>query len=297
MTCFLCDFAGISFNGFGAALMQTYICSPIWYFKLFEPYLLPAIGLQSAFCCLFNCLAQTMYKRPYPTMKRVLQFAPCGVLWLFTILPLFLPFIAPEKGNEPTIHISYAYHFGHIVLFLTGAAFFALDFPQRFFPGKLDFIGQGHHLFHICVFFVVTLQLEGCYKDFVINRDLIAASRSPPTLIYCFISLAAVIIYYIFLIRKFSCFIAHNFDQEGNLIDKKNEDYEERENRHQHSPCCHDDDGENNKTNNLVLVNNHEETNTDNKENDHIDKQQQQMISSLNSSFSLIRPLISNIEN
>lgn len=219
MTCFLCDFAGISFNGFGAALMQTYICSPIWYFRWFEPYLLPAIGLQSALCCLFNCLAQTLYKRPYPPMKRVLQFAPCGILWVFTNMPLFLPFIAPETGNEPTVHVSYNYHLYHIVLFLVGAAFFALDFPQRFFPGKLDFIGQGHHLFHICIFFVVTFQLEGCYNDYLLNKELIAASRSPPTLIFCFISLGAIIVYYAFLIKNFSTMIAHNFDEQGNFIE------------------------------------------------------------------------------
>lgn len=227
MTCFLCDFAGISFNGFGAALMQTYICSPIWYFRWFEPYLLPAIGLQSALCCLFNCLAQTMYKRPYPPMKRFLQFAPCGILWVFTNMPLFLPFIAPEtvdESNQQIVHVSYNYHLGHIVLFLVGAAFFALDFPQRFFPGKLDFIGQGHHLFHICIFFVVTFQLEGCYNDYLYNKELIAASRSPPTLIFCFISLGAIIVYYAFLIKNFSSMIAHNFDEQGNFIEEEKED-------------------------------------------------------------------------
>ena len=218
MTCFLCDFAGISFNGFGAALMQTYICSPIWYFRIFEPYLLPAIGVQSALCCLFNCLAQTAFKRPYPPIKRFLQFAPCGILWIFTNLPLFLPLLVSDNESGSAIHVSYEYHLGHIFLFLLGAAFFALDFPQRYFPGKLDFIGQGHHLFHVCIFFVVTLQLEGIYKDYLINRELIAASRDPPTLVFCFISLAAVIVFYLYLIRKFTSMINHNFDSEGNYI-------------------------------------------------------------------------------
>lgn len=70
MTCFLCDFGGISFNGYGAAFMQTYMCSPIWYYGLVEPYLVPLIGFMSMLCCIFNSLAQTLYSRPYPPMKR-----------------------------------------------------------------------------------------------------------------------------------------------------------------------------------------------------------------------------------
>ena len=65
---------------------------------------------------------------------------------------------------------------------------------------------------------MVTLQLEGIYKDYVINRELIAASRDPPTMVFCFISLTAVIVYYMFVIYKFNSMICHNFDSEGNYI-------------------------------------------------------------------------------
>lgn len=222
MTCFLCDFGGISFNSYGAALMQTYICSPIWYYKKLEPYIIPIIGLQSALCCLLNSIAQTNYKRPYPPIKRFLQFAPCGVLWMFTMLPLFLPFIWNDSDPSQMIRISYGYHVAHVVFFLAGAACFALDFPQRFFPGRLDFFGQGHHLFHICIFMVVVLQLNVCLADFQINRDVIAASRAPPTLSFCFLSLIFLIMYYVYVIRCFYKMIAHNFDNEGNLLMRMN---------------------------------------------------------------------------
>lgn len=214
MTCFLCDFGGISFNGFGAAFMQTFMSGPVWYYKSLEPYLLPLIGFQSALCCLLNSLAQTKYKRPYPPIKRFLQFAPCGVLWLFTIIPLLINYLMNESDG---FKISYAYHFGHIFTFLAGAAFFALDFPQRYFPGSLDFFGQGHNIFHVCIFFVVYFQFKACHTDFVTNRELIVKTRQEPNFYICFISLAVLVSYYFYIIRSFYKMITHNFDNEGNL--------------------------------------------------------------------------------
>ena len=104
MTCFLCDFGGISFSSFGAALMQTYMCSPIWYYKTLEPFLLPLCGIQSAMCCLLNSLAQTLYRRPYPAMKKILQILPCGSFWLFTMLPIGLQCWAQlTAASQPAI--------------------------------------------------------------------------------------------------------------------------------------------------------------------------------------------------
>ena len=56
--------------------------------------------------------------------------------------------------------------------------------------------------------------------DYKNNRDIIAASREPPTVAFCFGSLLVLIVYYIYVIRTFTKMIAHNFDKEGNLIQK-----------------------------------------------------------------------------
>ena len=218
MTCFLCDFGGISFNGFGSSLMQIYMVSPLWYYRILEPYMLPVLGFQSALCILLNSFAQTNFKRPYPPIKRVLQFAPCGFFWGFTTWSLVVSYAWPDEDVK--MIINYQYHLLHIFVFGLGAFFFAFDFPQRFFPGKLDFFGQGHNLFHICVFGVTYFHLDACYMDYKNNRDIIAASREPPTVAFCFGSLLVLIVYYIYVIRTFTKMIAHNFDKEGNLIQK-----------------------------------------------------------------------------
>ena len=104
-----------------------------------------------------------------------------------------------------------------LILFVFGTTCFALDIPQRFYPGKMDFIGQGHHLFHVCVFVVAKIQLEATLADYEMNRDLIANSRLPPTFFFCFISLFILAIYNLFLMNLFYKMINLNFNKHGNI--------------------------------------------------------------------------------
>lgn len=37
------------------------------------------------------------------------------------------------------------------LLYLFGALLYATRTPERYFPGRCDFVGQSHQLFHVCV--------------------------------------------------------------------------------------------------------------------------------------------------
>lgn len=63
MSCFLCDLSSICFNTFFFSIMQISICSPIWYFKLLEPYLIPILGIQCSLNVILILIAQTSFKR------------------------------------------------------------------------------------------------------------------------------------------------------------------------------------------------------------------------------------------
>jgi predicted membrane channel-forming protein YqfA (hemolysin III family) len=222
MSCFLCDFTGISLHLFGAALIQTFYCSPLWYYKTIENSYLTIIAFLSVLCCLCNCFAQVNYKRPYPPIKRIIQFTPLVICWSFTLLPLVLLYFSNNKDSE--FIVDFKTHGLHITLFLLGGAFFGLDFPQRFFPGKFDFFGQGHNLFHICIFLVEKFQFKACYNSYLANYDHIVATRVQPTMQLCFLSVIILFIYDIYIIRSCRKMISHNFDTDGNLITKEAED-------------------------------------------------------------------------
>ncbi|CAF4910511.1 unnamed protein product, partial [Rotaria magnacalcarata] len=126
-------------------------------------------------------------------------FLPCGILWIYSVIPLVISLF---PLNFPLNSSSSLCHLGQIILFIVGATFFAFDIPQRFWPGALDFIGQGHHLFHLCIYFVTLLQMHGVYWDYETHQKIID-QRSKPDLIFCAGSIISLILWDIVIVWYF----------------------------------------------------------------------------------------------
>jgi predicted membrane channel-forming protein YqfA (hemolysin III family) len=180
MTCFLIDFIGVSLHGFGSGFLQIYYCAPQWYYEKIQSHYVFILLILGILACFLNCFAQYYYQRPYPPMKRICQFFPCGVLWVFSITPLCIRLYSSNILLNPSL----VCHLAQIILFVIGAILFAFDIPQRFWPGTFDFIGQGHHLFHLCIYLVTVCQMHGVYWDYEEFQNVIN-QRSKPDLIFC----------------------------------------------------------------------------------------------------------------
>lgn len=46
--------------------------------------------------------------------------------------------------------------------YVLGVVFYALQIPERFWPGAFDLFGSSHQLWHICVVLGALQHLEGC---------------------------------------------------------------------------------------------------------------------------------------
>ena len=64
--------------------------------------------------------------------------------------------------------------------FFCGGFFFGSDIPQRFFPGRFDFVGHSHQIFHVCIMMTSLKQLDALYKDISADKQGLYAS-DPPT--------------------------------------------------------------------------------------------------------------------
>jgi predicted membrane channel-forming protein YqfA (hemolysin III family) len=188
MSCFFIDFIGVSLYGFGSGFLQIYYCAPQWFYEKIEYQYIFVLLILGIAACFLNCFAQYYFHRPYPPMKRVCQFFPCGLLWIYAITPLCIRLYSSNVLLDPVLMC----HLAQIILFFLGSFLFAFDIPQRFWPGALDFIGQGHHLFHLCVYFITVIQMHGVYWDYEAFQEIID-QRSKPDLIFCAGSMFALI--------------------------------------------------------------------------------------------------------
>lgn len=188
-TCFLIDYIGISLHGFGSGFLHIYYSSPQWFYEKIERQYVFVLLIFGILACFLNCFAQYYYHRPYPPIKRICQFFPCGLLWIYSIAPLCIRLYTSNILSNPILIC----HLAQIILFLLGATLFGFDLPQRFCPGVFDFVGQGHHLFHLCVYFISICQMHGVFWDYEEFHHIID-QRSKPELFFCAGSMISLII-------------------------------------------------------------------------------------------------------
>ncbi|CAF3523404.1 unnamed protein product [Rotaria sp. Silwood1] len=197
-TCFAIDYVGVSLHGFGSGFLHIYYSAPQWYYDKIEYQYMFILLLFGILACFSNCFAQYYFRAPYPPLKRVCQFLPCGILWVYSVAPLIVGLF---PLNFPLDSCSMC-HLGQIILFVIGATLFAFDLPQRFWPGTFDFIGQGHHLFHLCIYFITVCQMHGVYWDYEKNQKIIN-ERTKPDLIFCAGSMISLILWDIVIVWYF----------------------------------------------------------------------------------------------
>uniref|UniRef100_G3WMC1 Progestin and adipoQ receptor family member 6 n=1 Tax=Sarcophilus harrisii TaxID=9305 RepID=G3WMC1_SARHA len=122
-----------------------------------------------------------------PRLSKVLRTVAFAYPFFFDNLPLFYRLLLCSSGGfscgQEALSANHSYHL--LCALLTGFLF-ASHLPERLAPGRFDYIGHSHQLFHICAVLGTHFQLEAVLADMGARRDWLSA-HSPP------LSLAATV--------------------------------------------------------------------------------------------------------
>uniref|UniRef100_A0A2K6GDG5 Progestin and adipoQ receptor family member 6 n=1 Tax=Propithecus coquereli TaxID=379532 RepID=A0A2K6GDG5_PROCO len=115
-----------------------------------------------------------------PGLSKVLRTAAFAYPFLFDNLPLFyrlgLCWGRGHSCGQEMLSTSHGYHL--FCALLTGFLF-ASHLPERLAPGRFDYIGHSHQLFHICAVLGTHFQLEAVLAD-MRSRQAWLATQEPP---------------------------------------------------------------------------------------------------------------------
>uniref|UniRef100_H0WCZ0 Progestin and adipoQ receptor family member 6 n=1 Tax=Cavia porcellus TaxID=10141 RepID=H0WCZ0_CAVPO len=115
-----------------------------------------------------------------PGLSKVLRTAAFAYPFLFDNLPLFyrlgLCWGRTYSCEQEALSSSHGYHL--LCALLTGFLF-ASHLPERLAPGRFDYIGHSHQLFHICAVLGTHFQLEAVLSDMG-SRQAWLAMQEPP---------------------------------------------------------------------------------------------------------------------
>lgn len=167
---FFMDYVGVAVYQYGCSLGHYFYTSePAWRDSCIGQMFLPGAAFFGWLSCAGCCFAKFRYRRPYPLQRKICQLIPTTLAYVLDISPVAHRLLTVPWTQEPSL----PFHALQIVSFLLSALFFSCPIPERFFPGRCDFVGQGHQIFHMFLSLCTMFQLEALFRDYAGRRDTV----------------------------------------------------------------------------------------------------------------------------
>ena len=144
------DYVGISMYTFGGVLLSFYYQLPTSTYPTILDYKWPLLILGVILAVdvvVLSSLSMYFWSRQRYFIRALSAALPC----IFSAIPFLYRFrlcVMTEKECLPeTMYL----HLCSIAAIIAAATFFVSKIPECFYPGKFDYIGQSHQLFHVAL--------------------------------------------------------------------------------------------------------------------------------------------------
>lgn len=169
-TFFFLDYVGVAVYQYGSALAHYYYAIEKEWHTRVQRLFLPTAAFLAWLTCFGCCYGKYARADMSKLAHKLLQVVPSALAYCLDISPVVHRVYRCYQDGcaDPVV----AYHFYHVLFFLIGAYFFCCPHPESLFPGRCDFVGQGHQFFHVFVVVCTLMQIEALRTDFAERRLL-----------------------------------------------------------------------------------------------------------------------------
>ncbi|KAM9125110.1 membrane progestin receptor gamma isoform 3-T3 [Pangshura tecta] len=187
--CYFFDYGALSMYSLGSAIAySTYVFPEDWINSTFHRCYVPTAVLNTVISTGLSCYSRV--GAPYlhynsdvierfpeiqqPRLSKTLRTLAFAYPYLFDSTPLFyrLYLCTGESCLESVIPV----HYKHCMFAFLTCFIFAAHLPERLAPGRFDYIGHSHQLFHVCGIIGTHFQMEAIFIDMNTRRDWLLAS-------------------------------------------------------------------------------------------------------------------------
>ncbi|XP_063045393.1 membrane progestin receptor gamma-B [Engraulis encrasicolus] len=179
--CFFFDYGAISFYSLGSAVTYSaYVMPDNWVNGTFHKYYVSIAVFNAVVATAMSCYSRFPESQSprFGQLVRILSFA---LPYLFDNIPLFYRLFLCS-GEGCTTNAANALHYRHIGLAFLTAFLCATHLPERLAPGRFDFIGHSHQLFHVSGIIGTLIQMQAIEVDMRERRHWLAENSGPVTL-------------------------------------------------------------------------------------------------------------------
>lgn len=178
--CYFFDYGALSLYSLGCAFTYgAYTMPDRWVNSTLHQYFVPVAAFNSFLCTGLSCYSRFLELECLPLSKN-LRMAAFVYPFIFDNIPLFyrLLFCFGEDCNSNMAISSYICH---LFCALLTVILFASHLPERLAPGRFDYFGHSHQLFHICAVVGTHFQMEAVLTDMTVRRPWLTANTPLPS--------------------------------------------------------------------------------------------------------------------
>ncbi|KAM9723882.1 LOW QUALITY PROTEIN: membrane progestin receptor delta [Menidia menidia] len=179
--CYFFDYGALSLFSLGSAVSYGYYVMPdVWVNSWLHQNFVPIAVGNTLFCTSMSCYSRFLELQS-PQRSKALRTAAFVLPFIFDTAPLFYRMLLCCGGGcgQSEALPSHCYHllFAFLTCFL-----FTSHLPERLAPGRFDYFGHSHQLFHVCAVVGTHFQLEGVLADMFQRRAWLQKVGVAPTL-------------------------------------------------------------------------------------------------------------------
>ncbi|XP_063001743.1 membrane progestin receptor delta [Elgaria multicarinata webbii] len=201
--CYFLDYGALSLYSLGCAFTYgAYAMPDRWVNGLLHRCFVPLAALNSFICTSLSCYSRFL-ELECPSLSKILRTAAFVYPFLFDNIPLFYRLLFCF-GEGCAWNDSVAGYFYHLFFAALTGFLFASHLPERLAPGRFDFIGHSHQLFHICAVVGTHFQLEAVLWDLYSRRAWLSTHAPVATFTHTFAILGAALLGNLVLITLFT---------------------------------------------------------------------------------------------
>ncbi|XP_035969492.2 membrane progestin receptor gamma isoform X1 [Halichoerus grypus] len=199
--CYFLDYGAVNLFSLGSAIAYSaYSIPDVMVCTTFHDYYVPLAVLNTVVSTGLSCYSRFLeiQKPGLCKMLRVLAFA---YPYTWDSLPIFYRMITVRMGilltqslssfpshrpeelfllpGESVQNEAVLNHQKHMAMTLLASFFYSAHLPERLAPGRFDYIGHSHQLFHVCVILATHMQMEAILLDKTLRKEWLLAHSRP----------------------------------------------------------------------------------------------------------------------
>ncbi|XP_051921184.1 membrane progestin receptor delta isoform X1 [Hippocampus zosterae] len=179
--CYFFDYGALSLYSLGSAICYgCYVIPDGWLNGWLHRHFVPIAVGNSLLCTSLSCYSRFVEVH-FPQRSKLLRTAAFVVPFMFDSLPVFYRLLLCCVGRCSPSEALLS-HFYQVTLAFLTCFLFTSHLPERLAPGRFDYFGHSHQLFHVCAVIATHFQMEAVLCDMTSRRALLEAAGPAPSL-------------------------------------------------------------------------------------------------------------------